>query len=141
MVPGGLNLQVPTTEVVQQYLEDNESLIRTILECINAGRVEDAVTYQQRLQQNLMWLAGIADSQAPPTPSASAPAPGSAVPPMLGQPAAPASGQQVVHAAHAAVQTAQQMAAQQAPARPPVAQETPLAAPAAHQPPAAQHPG
>lgn len=59
--------------ILTQYLEDNERLIRYILECINAGRVEEAVTQQQRLQQNLMWLAGIADSQAPPTPSASAP--------------------------------------------------------------------
>ena len=49
-----------------QYLEDNEVLITTILECINTGRVEDAVQYQQRLQQNLMWLAGIADTQPQP---------------------------------------------------------------------------
>jgi hypothetical protein len=52
--------------VLLQYLEDNETLIKTILECINSGRVEDASQYQQRLQQNLMWLAGIADAQPQP---------------------------------------------------------------------------
>ena len=57
-----------------QYLEDNEVLITTILECINTGRVEDAVQYQQRLQQNLMWLAGIADTQPQPGAPAGPPA-------------------------------------------------------------------
>lgn len=69
-----LEMSILIFVILTQYLEDNERLIRYILECINAGRVEEAVTQQQRLQQNLMWLAGIADSQAPPTPSASAPA-------------------------------------------------------------------
>lgn len=49
-----------------QYLEDNEALIKTILDNINAGRVEEASNYQQRLQQNLMWLASIADAQPQP---------------------------------------------------------------------------
>ncbi|KAK9907960.1 hypothetical protein WJX75_000611 [Coccomyxa subellipsoidea] len=136
LIPGGLNVQTPTTEIVQQYLEDNERLIRYILECINAGRVEEAVTQQQRLQQNLMWLAGIADSQAPPTPSASAPAQGSAMQPGPGQAAVAASGQQVVQAASAKAETVAEAAAQQA-----IAQEARAAAAAAaaaspQQPPA-----
>ena len=62
---------------IVQYLEDNEVLITTIMECINTGRVDDAVRFQQRLQQNLMWLAGIADTQ--PQPGIAAAAPGTPV--------------------------------------------------------------
>ncbi|EIE21125.1 hypothetical protein COCSUDRAFT_57045 [Coccomyxa subellipsoidea C-169] len=115
LLPGALNAQAPTSETVQKYLEDNESLIKTILECINSGRADEAVKYQQRLQANLMWLAGIADSQAPPTPAASAPAPGTQVPAAPGQAAPVAAGQQLVQAADTVMKTAQEAAAQQAP--------------------------
>ncbi|KAK9811588.1 hypothetical protein WJX72_006621 [[Myrmecia] bisecta] len=57
------------TETIQQYLEDNSRLIETILQQLNSGKPQVATTYQQRLQQNLMWLAAIADAQ-PHNPTA-----------------------------------------------------------------------
>ncbi|KAK9805445.1 hypothetical protein WJX73_008009 [Symbiochloris irregularis] len=66
--------QIPSSEVIQQYLEDNDKLIQAILENLNAGRLQDGALYQTRLQQNLMWLAAIADAQPHPAPAPATPA-------------------------------------------------------------------
>lgn len=60
--------QVITTEVIQQYLDENQTLILAILENQNAGKLNECAQYQQRLQQNLMYLAALADSHSAPAP-------------------------------------------------------------------------
>eukprot|EP00884_Botryococcus_braunii_P014965 jgi/Botrbrau1/2346/Bobra.39_1s0033.1 len=66
VVPAPANqAQTPTTELIQQYLEDNERLIHAVMENMAAGRLESVAKYQQRLQQNLMYLASVADSYQP----------------------------------------------------------------------------
>ena len=53
-----------------QYLEDNETLIKSALQLLGQGRAAEAAKLQTLLQRNLMWLASIADSQAqPPQPA------------------------------------------------------------------------
>ncbi|KAG9145350.1 hypothetical protein Leryth_008279 [Lithospermum erythrorhizon] len=50
------------------FLDENKSLILKIVESQNSGRVNECAEYRGRLQQNLMYLAAIADSQPqPPT--------------------------------------------------------------------------
>ena len=66
-----------TTELIQKYLDENQTLILAILENQNVGKLEACNQYQARLQQNLMYLAAIADAQPPPKPGANA-APGGA---------------------------------------------------------------
>ncbi|KAK9845851.1 hypothetical protein WJX81_004132 [Elliptochloris bilobata] len=72
---GSVPPALPSTEVIQQYLEDNEALIQTINDAINLGRFDNATLYQAQLQRNLMWLAAIADAPTtgtlpqPPLPS------------------------------------------------------------------------
>ncbi|DBA69828.1 TPA: SSXT protein (N-terminal region) [Trebouxia sp. C0005] len=66
-VPQALSTEVPTREQIQQELEDNEKLIKAILENMNAGKLQACAGYQKKLQQNLMRLASIADAQPPPT--------------------------------------------------------------------------
>lgn len=57
-----------------QYLEDNETLIKSALQLLNQGRAAEAAKLQTLLQRNLMWLASIADSQAqPPQPAPAEP--------------------------------------------------------------------
>ena len=46
-----------------QYLQENAILLEAIKENMNAGRIADAVAYQQQLQQNLIYLGTIADEQ------------------------------------------------------------------------------
>eukprot|EP00252_Welwitschia_mirabilis_P022480 TRINITY_DN608_c0_g1_i2.p1 TRINITY_DN608_c0_g1~~TRINITY_DN608_c0_g1_i2.p1 ORF type:complete len:229 (-),score=65.76 TRINITY_DN608_c0_g1_i2:79-765(-) len=60
------------------YLDENKQLILAILDNQNLGKLNECAQYQAKLQQNLMYLAAIADSQpqqpaAPPqmAPSAS----------------------------------------------------------------------
>ncbi|KAK9840467.1 hypothetical protein WJX74_010279 [Apatococcus lobatus] len=53
----------PTTETIQQMLEENQRFIQAAMEHQNAGNLHAAAQYQQRLQQNLMYLAAIADAQ------------------------------------------------------------------------------
>ena len=55
--------RVITTELIQKYLDENQSLILAIFENQNVGKLSDCATYQTRLQQNLMYLAAIADAQ------------------------------------------------------------------------------
>eukprot|EP00850_Spirogloea_muscicola_P003304 SM000013S26473 [mRNA] locus=s13:489333:490568:- [translate_table: standard] len=52
-----------------QYLDENKQLILAILDNQNLGKLNECAQYQARLQQNLMYLAAIADAQPQaPTP-------------------------------------------------------------------------
>ncbi|XP_010274861.1 PREDICTED: GRF1-interacting factor 1-like [Nelumbo nucifera] len=55
-----------TTDHIQQYLDENKSLILKILENQNSGKLSECAENQARLQRNLMYLAAIADSQPQP---------------------------------------------------------------------------
>ncbi|XP_076924412.1 GRF1-interacting factor 1-like [Bidens hawaiensis] len=52
-----------TTDHIQQYLDENKSLILKIVESQNTGKMAECAEYQAKLQRNLMYLAAIADSQ------------------------------------------------------------------------------
>lgn len=55
-----------TTEHIQKYLDENKQLILAILDNQNLGKLNECAQYQAKLQQNLMYLAAIADSQPQP---------------------------------------------------------------------------
>ncbi|KAL4326040.1 hypothetical protein GQ457_11G015300 [Hibiscus cannabinus] len=55
-----------TTDHIQQYLDENKSLILKIVESQNSGKLNECAENQARLQQNLMYLAAIADSHPQP---------------------------------------------------------------------------
>ncbi|CAL5343096.1 unnamed protein product [Camellia sinensis] len=55
-----------TTNHIQQYLDENKSLILKIVESQNSGKLNECAENQARLQKNLMYLAAIADSQPQP---------------------------------------------------------------------------
>ncbi|CAL4918867.1 unnamed protein product [Urochloa decumbens] len=66
---GGYASPTPvTTDIIQQYLDENKQLILAILDNQNNGKVEECERHQAKLQHNLMYLAAIADSQPPQTP-------------------------------------------------------------------------
>ncbi|GAV66767.1 SSXT domain-containing protein [Cephalotus follicularis] len=66
-----------TTDHIQQYLDENKSLILKIVESQNSGKLSECAENQARLQRNLMYLAAIADSQPqPPTMHAQFPSSG-----------------------------------------------------------------
>ncbi|XP_054790465.1 GRF1-interacting factor 3-like isoform X2 [Prosopis cineraria] len=52
-----------TTEQIQKYLEENKQLILTIMEGQNMGKSGEVAQYQAKLQQNLTFLAKLADAQ------------------------------------------------------------------------------
>ncbi|KAM0042516.1 putative transcription factor SSXT family [Helianthus debilis subsp. tardiflorus] len=52
-----------TTDHIQQYLDENKSLILKIVESQNSGKLTECAENQAKLQRNLMYLAAIADSQ------------------------------------------------------------------------------
>ena len=54
---------VVTTELIQKYLDENQQLILAILENQNVGKLTECAKYQTKLQENLMYLAAIADAQ------------------------------------------------------------------------------
>lgn len=54
--------QPMTTEMVQKMLDENQQLILAIVENQKLGKYKDCASYQQRLQENLVKLASIADS-------------------------------------------------------------------------------
>ncbi|KAI4369448.1 hypothetical protein MLD38_017885 [Melastoma candidum] len=54
-----------TSDHIQQYLDENKSLILKIVESQNSGKMNECADNQARLQRNLMYLAAIADSQPP----------------------------------------------------------------------------
>ncbi|EFN54156.1 hypothetical protein CHLNCDRAFT_135563 [Chlorella variabilis] len=62
----GAPKRVLATEEIQQMLEDNAKLIAAIVENQNLGKLDQCIEYQKRLQDNLMSLAALADSQATP---------------------------------------------------------------------------
>ncbi|CAI5781964.1 SS18-like protein 2 [Lacerta agilis] len=55
-------------ETLQRLLEENDQLIRCIVEYQNKGRAEECVQHQHTLHRNLIYLATIAD--ASPSPNA-----------------------------------------------------------------------
>ncbi|TKY61218.1 GRF1-interacting factor 3 [Spatholobus suberectus] len=57
-----------TTEEVQLYLDENKKLILAIMKNKNLRKLDECAKYQELLQQNLMYLAAIADWQQPRTP-------------------------------------------------------------------------
>ncbi|XP_005383596.1 PREDICTED: SS18-like protein 2 [Chinchilla lanigera] len=57
-------------ETIQRLLEENDQLIRCIVEYQNKGCANECVQYQQVLHRNLIYLATIAD--ASPTSTAEA---------------------------------------------------------------------
>ena len=59
---GAAEPKVVTTELIQKYLDENQQLILAILENQNVGKLQECAQYQARLQQNLMYLAAIADA-------------------------------------------------------------------------------
>jgi len=72
----GENMMAPvgpvSTETIQKYLDENQALIIAIVENQNLGKLNECAQYQARLQQNLMYLAAIADAQ-PQAPTATGP--------------------------------------------------------------------
>ncbi|KAL9652526.1 hypothetical protein ABK040_000096 [Willaertia magna] len=52
-----------TTQTIQGYLDENQQLIFAILERQKAGQFDQCEALQQKLQQNLIKLATIADYQ------------------------------------------------------------------------------
>lgn len=71
MMGGYASSTTVTTDLIQQYLDENKQLILAILDNQNNGKVEECARNQAKLQQNLMYLAAIADSQPPQTASLS----------------------------------------------------------------------
>ncbi|XP_044797759.1 SS18-like protein 2 [Bubalus bubalis] len=49
-------------ETIQWLLEENDQLIRCIVEYQNKGRANECVQYQHVLHRNLIYLATIADA-------------------------------------------------------------------------------
>nr|XP_044992905.1 SS18-like protein 2 [Jaculus jaculus] len=49
-------------DIVQQLLEENDQLIRCIVEYQNKGRANECMQYQHVLHRNLIYLATITDS-------------------------------------------------------------------------------
>ncbi|KAH9287855.1 hypothetical protein KI387_031972, partial [Taxus chinensis] len=59
-----------TTELIQRYLDENRKLILAILDSQSLGKLHESATYQAKLQNNLFYLAAIADAQPqPPIPT------------------------------------------------------------------------
>ncbi|KAM4766981.1 SS18-like protein 2 [Corvus cornix cornix] len=54
-------------ETLQRLLEENDQLIRCIVEYQSKGRATDCVQYQHILHRNLIYLATIADATPPST--------------------------------------------------------------------------
>ncbi|KAM4722087.1 SS18-like protein 2 [Rhinophrynus dorsalis] len=62
-VPERLRGRVQISEdTVQRLLEENDQLIRCIVEYQNKGRPTECSQYQQILHRNLIYLATIADA-------------------------------------------------------------------------------
>lgn len=49
------------TELVEQYLTENNWLLLAIAQHQQLGRLEQCLAYQRRLQENLLYLAAVAD--------------------------------------------------------------------------------
>ncbi|XP_003476913.1 SS18-like protein 2 [Cavia porcellus] len=57
-------------ETIQRLLEENDQLIRCIVEYQNKGCANECVQYQQVLHRNLIYLATIADASPASTSEA-----------------------------------------------------------------------
>ncbi|XP_075432494.1 SS18-like protein 2 [Ascaphus truei] len=69
-VPGRLRGKAEINqETIQRLLEENDQLIRCIVEYQNKGRATECAQYQQILHRNLIYLATIADA-SPANPAA-----------------------------------------------------------------------
>ncbi|XP_077165880.1 SS18-like protein 2 [Paroedura picta] len=67
-VPEKLRSKVEVNqETLQRLLEENDQLIRCIVEYQNKGRAAECVQHQHTLHRNLIYLATIAE--ASPSPS------------------------------------------------------------------------
>ncbi|KAL6776279.1 CPL7 [Auxenochlorella protothecoides x Auxenochlorella symbiontica] len=55
-----------TTADIQQMLEENAKMIQAVVENQNLNKMDECLQYSKRLQENLMQLAALADSQAVP---------------------------------------------------------------------------
>jgi len=56
---------MPNVANMQRYLDENHCLLRAIVEAQNSRRTNDALFYQQQLQNNLAILCASADLQIP----------------------------------------------------------------------------
>ncbi|XP_078442637.1 GRF-interacting factor 1-like [Wolffia australiana] len=65
-----------TSDLIQQYLDENKQLILAIMESQSSGKVDECAANQAKLQRNLMYLAAVADSQ-PHAPTLPQPFPSS----------------------------------------------------------------
>eukprot|EP00252_Welwitschia_mirabilis_P022837 TRINITY_DN6293_c0_g1_i1.p1 TRINITY_DN6293_c0_g1~~TRINITY_DN6293_c0_g1_i1.p1 ORF type:complete len:251 (-),score=76.79 TRINITY_DN6293_c0_g1_i1:402-1154(-) len=80
MIPAFATANI-TTEHIQKYLDENKQLILAILDNQNLGKLNECAQYQAKLQQNLMYLAAIADSQPQPPAAHSQMAPSASMQP------------------------------------------------------------
>jgi hypothetical protein len=53
-----------TTQLLQAYLDENELVLEAIAANVNDHNVGDALAYQRKLQENLLYLASLVDIQS-----------------------------------------------------------------------------
>jgi len=49
------------SHLIAEYLDENNKLLEAIVQNQNAGRLHECIQYQLQLQQNLIYLATLAD--------------------------------------------------------------------------------
>jgi hypothetical protein len=54
-----------STELLQTYLDENQMLLEAIVQQQNHGKLQNTLQYQLKLQQNLLFLATLADANPP----------------------------------------------------------------------------
>ncbi|XP_010004530.1 PREDICTED: SS18-like protein 2 [Chaetura pelagica] len=69
-VPGAAARDPSRLPCSAELLEENDQLIRCIVEYQSKGRATDCVQYQDILHRNLIYLATIADATPPSTQKA-----------------------------------------------------------------------
>eukprot|EP01102_Stenamoeba_stenopodia_P022941 TRINITY_DN974_c0_g1_i2.p1 TRINITY_DN974_c0_g1~~TRINITY_DN974_c0_g1_i2.p1 ORF type:complete len:813 (-),score=207.29 TRINITY_DN974_c0_g1_i2:44-2482(-) len=62
MIPKSGNLPIPTTDIIQKMLDDNQVMILAIIENQNLGKDRECAMYQAKLQYQLVYLATLAES-------------------------------------------------------------------------------
>ncbi|CAL5204122.1 unnamed protein product [Lathyrus oleraceus] len=70
MMNGDLPLTMLSTEQIQKCLEENKELILAIMEAKSQGKYAEIAPYQTKLQDNLTFLARLADFDSQPEPQA-----------------------------------------------------------------------
>ncbi|XP_058752995.1 GRF1-interacting factor 3-like [Vicia villosa] len=70
MMNGDPSLSMLSTEQIQKYLEENKELILAIMEGKSQGKYAEIAPYQTKLQDNLTFLARLADFDSQPEPQA-----------------------------------------------------------------------